>query len=127
MRPGDYFDLVLFGSDVQSWKGSLVPASPANLQAAQEFVQRFYLAGGKYRSLESLWSPLCPLGMRAYTGLLPSFAATNLNGGLLRGIEILNQAHRSLPELSNHASVLIMLTDGEPTEGKHLKARVGRR
>uniref|UniRef100_A0A673TUB5 Inter-alpha-trypsin inhibitor heavy chain H1 n=1 Tax=Suricata suricatta TaxID=37032 RepID=A0A673TUB5_SURSU len=88
MRPGDYFDLVLFGTDVQSWRGSLVQASAANLRAAQDFVRRFFLAG-----------------------------ATNLNGGLLRGIEILNQAHGSIPELSNHASVLIMLTDGEPTEG----------
>ncbi|XP_003982368.1 inter-alpha-trypsin inhibitor heavy chain H1 [Felis catus] len=88
MRPGDYFDLVLFGSEVQSWRGSLVPASAANVRAAQDFVRRFHLAG-----------------------------ATNLNGGLLRGIEILNQAHGSVPELSNHASVLIMLTDGEPTEG----------
>ncbi|XP_025128212.2 inter-alpha-trypsin inhibitor heavy chain H1 isoform X2 [Bubalus bubalis] len=88
MRPGDYFNLVLFGSAVQSWKDSLVQASPANLEAAQNFVQQFSLAG-----------------------------ATNLNGGLLRGIEILNKAQQSLPELSNHASILIMLTDGEPTEG----------
>ncbi|XP_058148587.1 inter-alpha-trypsin inhibitor heavy chain H1 [Dasypus novemcinctus] len=88
MRPGDYFDLVLFGTQVQSWRGSLVQASPANLQAARDFVRRFSLQG-----------------------------ATNLNGGLLRGIEILNGAQQSLPELRNHASVLIMLTDGEPTEG----------
>lgn len=47
IRPGDYFDLVLFGSQVQSWRGSLVPASAANLQAAQDFVRRFSLAGCK--------------------------------------------------------------------------------
>ncbi|KAF6099586.1 inter-alpha-trypsin inhibitor heavy chain 1 [Phyllostomus discolor] len=88
MQPGDYFDLVLFGSEVQSWRGSLVPASAANLQAAQDFVRRFQLAG-----------------------------STNLNGGLLRGIGILNEAQRSMPELTNHAPILIMLTDGEPTEG----------
>ncbi|XP_032017191.1 inter-alpha-trypsin inhibitor heavy chain H1 [Hylobates moloch] len=88
MLPGDYFDLVLFGTRVQSWKGSLVQASEANLQAAQGFVRGF--------SLDE---------------------ATNLNGGLLRGIEILNQVQESLPELSNHAAILIMLTDGDPTEG----------
>ncbi|XP_007519241.1 inter-alpha-trypsin inhibitor heavy chain H1 [Erinaceus europaeus] len=88
MRPGDYFDLVLFGSAVQVWRGSLVQASAANLQAAQDFVRHFSLAG-----------------------------ATNLNGGLLRGIEILNNAQRSLPELKDNAPILIMLTDGEPTEG----------
>ncbi|XP_076985127.1 inter-alpha-trypsin inhibitor heavy chain H1 [Tamandua tetradactyla] len=88
VRPNDYFDFVLFGSQVQSWRGSLVQASTANLQAARDFVQRFSLNG-----------------------------ATNLNGGLLRGIEILNKAQQTLPELRNRASVLIMLTDGEPTEG----------
>ncbi|XP_005387408.1 PREDICTED: inter-alpha-trypsin inhibitor heavy chain H1 [Chinchilla lanigera] len=88
IQPEDYFDLVLFGTHVQSWRGSLVQASEANLQAARDFVGRFSLHG-----------------------------ATNLNGGLLQGIEILNKAKESLPELSNHASILIMLTDGEPTEG----------
>ncbi|XP_006190452.1 inter-alpha-trypsin inhibitor heavy chain H1 [Camelus dromedarius] len=88
MRPGDYFNLVLFGSAVVSWRDSLVQATAANLDAAQNFVRRFSLAG-----------------------------STNMNDGLLQGIEILNKAQGSLPELSNHASILIMLTDGEPTEG----------
>ncbi|KAF7463105.1 inter-alpha-trypsin inhibitor heavy chain H1 [Marmota monax] len=88
MRPQDYFDLVLFGSQVQSWRGSLVQASEANLQAARDFVKHFSVEG-----------------------------ATNLNGGLLRGIEILNAVQGNRPEVSNQASILIMLTDGEPTEG----------
>nr|P97278.1 RecName: Full=Inter-alpha-trypsin inhibitor heavy chain H1; Short=ITI heavy chain H1; Short=ITI-HC1; Short=Inter-alpha-inhibitor heavy chain 1; Flags: Precursor [Mesocricetus auratus]BAA13938.1 inter-alpha-trypsin inhibitor heavy chain 1 [Mesocricetus auratus] len=95
VKPGDSFDLVLFGSRVQSWKGSLVPATQANLQAAQDFVRRFSLAG-----------------------------ATNLNGGLLRGIEILNKAQGSHPELSSPASILIMLTDGEPTEGETDRSQI---
>nr|XP_017199136.2 inter-alpha-trypsin inhibitor heavy chain H1 isoform X2 [Oryctolagus cuniculus] len=106
IRPEDYFDLVLFGSRVQSWRGSLVPASEANLQAARDFVQRFSLAG-----------------------------ATNLNGGLLRGIEILNNAQGNLPAVSKHAAILIMLTDGEPTEGvtdrpqilKNIRSAIGGR
>ncbi|XP_055468354.1 inter-alpha-trypsin inhibitor heavy chain H1 [Psammomys obesus] len=95
MKPVDNFDLVLFGSQVQSWKGSLVPASKANLQAAQDFVRRFSLAG-----------------------------ATNLNGGLLRGIDILNKAQGSHAELSSPASILIMLTDGEPTEGETDRSQI---
>ncbi|XP_052590310.1 inter-alpha-trypsin inhibitor heavy chain H1 isoform X3 [Peromyscus californicus insignis] len=95
VKPGDNFDLVLFGSQVQSWRGSLVPASKANLQAAQDFVRRFSLAG-----------------------------ATNLNGGLLRGIEILNKAQGSHSELSSPASILIMLTDGEPTEGETDRSQI---
>lgn len=49
-----------------------------------------------------------------------------MNDGLLQGIEILNKAQGSLPELSNHASILIMLTDGEPTEGKCPEGHLGR-
>ena len=30
-----------------------------------------------------------------------------------------------MPGLTNHAPILIMLTDGEPTEGKHLRAALG--
>lgn len=64
--------------------------------------------------------------MKAYMGLLLSSAATNMNGGLLQGIEILNKARKSVPGVSNHAPILIMLTDGEPTEGKHLEGYLGR-
>ncbi|XP_023571502.1 inter-alpha-trypsin inhibitor heavy chain H1 isoform X2 [Octodon degus] len=95
LQPGDYFDLVLFGTHVQSWRDSLVQATEANLQAARDFVRHFSLNG-----------------------------ATNLNGGLLQGIEILNKAQESLPELSNHASIVIMLTDGEPTEGETDRAQI---
>ncbi|KAM9592692.1 inter-alpha-trypsin inhibitor heavy chain H1 [Trichechus inunguis] len=95
MRPDDYFDLVLFGSQARSWKGSLVQASAANLQEARNFIQYFSVAGG-----------------------------TNMNGGLLRGIEILDRAQKSLPGLSNHASILIMLTDGEPTEGETDRSKI---
>lgn len=38
----------------------------------------------------------------------------------------MNKAQQSLPELSNHASILIMLTDGEPTEGKCHQGYPGR-
>lgn len=126
VKPGDNFDLVLFGSQVQSWKGSLVPATQANLQAAQDFVRRFSLAGGRggvsaHPSITSAF-----LGDGCTLVHFFSFTATNLNGGLLRGIEILNKAQGSHPELSSPASILIMLTDGEPTEGKFLKGCPGR-
>lgn len=70
VKPGDNFDLVLFGSQVQSWKGSLVPASEANLRAAQDFVRRFSLAGGKVRVLRLPWYHFCFLGIWVYTGLI---------------------------------------------------------
>lgn len=68
VKPGDNFDLVLFGSQVQSWKGSLVPASEANLRAAQDFVRRFSLAGGKGRVLRIPWYHFHFLGIWVYTG-----------------------------------------------------------
>lgn len=52
--------------------------------------------------------------------LKPCFyvVATNFNGGLLTGIEMLNKAHenKSVPERS--ASLVIMLSDGEANVGK---------
>lgn len=70
LRPGDYFDLVLFGSQVQSWKGFLVQASAANVQSAKDFVRRFALAGGKVMHLKPPWCHLYLLRMKAYTCLL---------------------------------------------------------
>lgn len=73
VKPGDNFDLVLFGSQVQSWRGSLVPASKANLQAAQDFVRRFSLAGGKGRGLRTSQHHFCFPGIQVLSGpiLLP--------------------------------------------------------
>uniref|UniRef100_K7E8F2 Inter-alpha-trypsin inhibitor heavy chain H1 n=1 Tax=Ornithorhynchus anatinus TaxID=9258 RepID=K7E8F2_ORNAN len=89
IRPEDYFNFILFGGYVKTWKDSLVKATVANLKEAKDFVQNFKIAG-----------------------------ATSLNGGLLQGIEILNRAHETHPELKKNAPIVIMLTDGEPTIGE---------
>ncbi|XP_027693036.1 inter-alpha-trypsin inhibitor heavy chain H1 isoform X1 [Vombatus ursinus] len=89
IKPDDYFNFILFGGQVRAWKSSLIQATAANLQEARVFVQTFNLAG-----------------------------ATNLNGGLLEGINILNKAHEVDPRLRNNAPIVIMLTDGEPTVGE---------
>ncbi|XP_038628594.1 inter-alpha-trypsin inhibitor heavy chain H3-like [Tachyglossus aculeatus] len=89
IRPEDYFNFILFGGYVKTWKQSLVKATDANLKEAKEFVQNFKIAG-----------------------------ATSLNAGLLQGIEILNRAHETHPELKKNAPIVIMLTDGEPTVGE---------
>jgi hypothetical protein len=72
MRPEDYFDLVLFGSQVQLWRGSLAQASEANLQAARGFVKRFSVAGGKDRHLRPP-DILFSTGIWAYIGLISLF------------------------------------------------------
>ncbi|XP_044529144.1 inter-alpha-trypsin inhibitor heavy chain H1 [Gracilinanus agilis] len=95
IKPEDYFNLILFGGHVKAWKNFLVQATTANLQEARAFVQTFSLAG-----------------------------ATNLNGGLLEGIETLNEALEADPSLRNNAPIVIMLTDGEPTVGETNLAQI---
>uniref|UniRef100_A0A8C6V7I0 Inter-alpha-trypsin inhibitor heavy chain H3 n=1 Tax=Naja naja TaxID=35670 RepID=A0A8C6V7I0_NAJNA len=89
IKEEDYINFVLFGSKVHKWKDTLIKATPENLAEARRYVQRISIAG---------W--------------------TNLNGGLMAGIELLNEAHKtgSLPERS--ASLIIMLTDGRPSKGE---------
>ncbi|XP_043833760.1 inter-alpha-trypsin inhibitor heavy chain H1 isoform X2 [Dromiciops gliroides] len=95
IKPDDYFNFILFGGHVKAWKNSLIQATDANLQEARKFVETFSLAG-----------------------------ATNLNGGLLEGIKILNEAHEVDPRLKNNAPIVIMLTDGEPTVGETNLAQI---
>ncbi|XP_053151285.1 inter-alpha-trypsin inhibitor heavy chain H3-like [Hemicordylus capensis] len=89
IKEDDYLNFVLFGSDVHKWKNTLIQATPENLEEARRYVQNINIAG---------W--------------------TNLNGGLMTGIEMLNEAQAagSLPNRS--ASLIIMLTDGRPTKGE---------
>lgn len=43
---------------------------------------------------------------------------TNLHGGIMRGIDMLNAAHEGNLVLKRSASIIIMLTDGQPNVGK---------
>nr|XP_060621873.1 inter-alpha-trypsin inhibitor heavy chain H3-like [Anolis sagrei ordinatus] len=89
IKEDSYLNFVLFGDDVHKWKDILIKATPENLDEARRYVERIHIDG-----------------------------LTNLNGGLMAGIEMLNEAHKkgSLPERS--ASLIILLTDGRPTEGE---------
>ncbi|NXM35751.1 ITIH3 inhibitor, partial [Oxyruncus cristatus] len=84
----DFFNFILFDTDVSTWKETLIKATPENLDEARKFVQNIDASG-----------------------------LTNLHGGLMRGIDILNAAHEGnlVPERS--ASIIIMLTDGQPNRG----------
>ncbi|KGL75413.1 Inter-alpha-trypsin inhibitor heavy chain H3, partial [Tinamus guttatus] len=84
----DYFNFILFGSEVHTWKESLIKATPENLDEARNFV-RGIIADG----------------------------LTNLHGGLMRGIEMLNAAHEENLVPKRSASIIIMLTDGQPNVG----------
>ncbi|NXE55257.1 ITIH3 inhibitor, partial [Casuarius casuarius] len=88
IKHDDFFNFVLFGSEVHTWKETLIKATPENLDEARKFVRGIDTEG-----------------------------MTNLHGGLMRGIDMLNAAHEGnlVPERS--ASIIIMLTDGQPNVG----------
>ncbi|POI33574.1 hypothetical protein CIB84_002675 [Bambusicola thoracicus] len=84
----DHFNFILFGSDVHTWKETLIKATPENLDEARKFV----------RSIDT-------------EGL------TNLYGGIMKGIDMLNAAHEENLVPKRSASIIIMLTDGQPNVG----------
>ncbi|XP_010131120.1 PREDICTED: inter-alpha-trypsin inhibitor heavy chain H3 [Buceros rhinoceros silvestris] len=88
IKEDDFFNFILFGSNVETWKDTLIKATPENLDEARKFVRGIDTAG-----------------------------LTNLHGGLMRGIEMLNAAHEGHLVPKRSASIIIMLTDGQPNVG----------
>ncbi|XP_070790470.1 inter-alpha-trypsin inhibitor heavy chain H3-like [Pituophis catenifer annectens] len=88
LKEEDHFNIILFEYSVSTWKDYLIQATPENVNQSKEFIHQIRARGG-----------------------------TNFNDGLLTGIEMLNKAHelKSVPERS--ASLVIMLSDGDPTVG----------
>ncbi|ELR55870.1 Inter-alpha-trypsin inhibitor heavy chain H3 [Bos mutus] len=89
VKQDDYLNFILFSGDVTTWKDSLVPATPENIQEASKFVMDIQDRG-----------------------------MTNINDALLRGISMLNKAREehTVPERST--SIIIMLTDGDANVGE---------
>ncbi|XP_054023294.1 inter-alpha-trypsin inhibitor heavy chain H3 [Dryobates pubescens] len=88
IKEDDFFNFILFGSNVQTWKEALVKATPENLDEARKFVRGIDTEG-----------------------------MTNLHGGIMRGIDMLNAAHEGNIVPKRSASIIIMLTDGQPNVG----------
>ncbi|NXN16697.1 ITIH3 inhibitor, partial [Indicator maculatus] len=88
MKEDDFFNFILFGSEVHTWKESLIKATPENLDEARKFVRGIDTEG-----------------------------MTNLHGGIMRGIDMLNAAHEGNIVPKRSASIIIMLTDGQPNVG----------
>ncbi|NXK36350.1 ITIH3 inhibitor, partial [Piprites chloris] len=88
IKEDDFFNFILFDSDVSTWKETLIKATPENLDEARKFVRNIVASG-----------------------------LTNLHGGLMRGINILNAAHEGNLVPKRSASIIIMLTDGNPNVG----------
>ncbi|XP_060094797.1 inter-alpha-trypsin inhibitor heavy chain H4 [Heteronotia binoei] len=88
LNPEDHFNLIIFNSNVVSWKPSLLTATEENVELAKQYV-----------------------------GTIEAQGATDINGALLIAIQVLDEAITSelLPEKS--ISMIILLTDGQPTSG----------
>ncbi|XP_040214609.1 inter-alpha-trypsin inhibitor heavy chain H3-like isoform X2 [Rana temporaria] len=84
----DYFAILKFDDKVEKWKKQLVQAVPGNIKKAKEFVSQITARGG-----------------------------TDINKALLTAAKMLTNAtfNNQLPEVS--ASIIIFLSDGEPTSG----------
>jgi len=49
---------------------------------------------------------------------------TNLYGGIMKGIDMLNAAHEGNLVPKRSASIIIMLTDGQPNVGKFVLGEI---
>ncbi|KAI4876006.1 hypothetical protein NFI96_024421, partial [Prochilodus magdalenae] len=85
----DHFGLVTFDDNIELWRPSLSKATQENINEAKEFVKT-----------------------------ITARHMTDINGAVLHAIEMLtaSKENSSLPD--NSASMIILLTDGEPTSGE---------
>ncbi|XP_038668463.1 inter-alpha-trypsin inhibitor heavy chain H3-like isoform X2 [Scyliorhinus canicula] len=95
MNVKDHFTIISFDSTVEKWRDSLVQATPENLLQAKRYI--IYLQLG---------------------------AETNINDALLLAVSLLDTGHKQkqLPERS--ASMIILLTDGDPNVGEKDPAKI---
>ncbi|XP_051873123.1 inter-alpha-trypsin inhibitor heavy chain H3-like isoform X2 [Pristis pectinata] len=95
MDTKDHFTIIIFDSTVETWRDSFVQATPENILQAKKYI--LYLQLG---------------------------AETNINDSLLLAVTLLDTAHKQkqLPEKS--VSMIILLTDGDPSVGEKDPAKI---
>uniref|UniRef100_A0A803T4T0 Inter-alpha-trypsin inhibitor heavy chain 4 n=1 Tax=Anolis carolinensis TaxID=28377 RepID=A0A803T4T0_ANOCA len=89
LNPEDHFNLVVFSGEISEWQSSLLKATEENVELAKQYVRTIMAQGG-----------------------------TDINGALLTAINSLDRATSAelLPEQS--ISMIVLLTDGQPTVGE---------
>ncbi|XP_031423009.1 inter-alpha-trypsin inhibitor heavy chain H3-like [Clupea harengus] len=89
LNEDDYFGLVLFDDEIEPWRPSLTKATEDYVATAKEFVKTIEDRG-----------------------------STNINDAVLKAVEMLmtDKQQNLLPE--NSVSMVILLTDGQPTSGE---------
>ncbi|CAK6435502.1 unnamed protein product [Pipistrellus nathusii] len=88
LRPEDHFNLITFSREATQWKPSLVPASTQNVEEAKKYAKTLKAQGG-----------------------------TNINDAMLMAVQLLETATREEQLPSGSVSLLLLLTDGDPTVG----------
>ncbi|KAF7693409.1 inter-alpha-trypsin inhibitor heavy chain H3-like isoform X1 [Silurus meridionalis] len=85
----DHFGLIIFDDEIERWRPSLSKATKENIKEAKKYVKSI-----RARHM------------------------TDINGAVLNAVDMLNTAKRnnSLPD--NSPSMIILLTDGDPTAGE---------
>ncbi|XP_015977307.2 inter-alpha-trypsin inhibitor heavy chain H4 isoform X2 [Rousettus aegyptiacus] len=89
LSPKDQFNLVPFSEEATQWKPSLVPASAENVKKAKTYAAGIQAQGG-----------------------------TNINSAMLMAVQLLERATREELLPSGSVSLIILLTDGDPTVGE---------
>ncbi|KAJ8261765.1 hypothetical protein GJAV_G00158150 [Gymnothorax javanicus] len=85
----DYFSIIDFNHNVRCWSEDLVPGSSIQIEEAKQYIQTINPSGG-----------------------------TNINEAILRAIHILTKASSSGVIDSRSISMILLVSDGDPTVGE---------
>uniref|UniRef100_A0A2K6GTQ4 Inter-alpha-trypsin inhibitor heavy chain 2 n=1 Tax=Propithecus coquereli TaxID=379532 RepID=A0A2K6GTQ4_PROCO len=89
LRAEDQFSVVDFNQNVRTWRNDLVSATKTQVEDAKRYIEKIQPSGG-----------------------------TNINEALLRAIFILNEANNLGLLDPNSVSLIILVSDGDPTVGE---------
>ncbi|XP_038054556.1 inter-alpha-trypsin inhibitor heavy chain H4-like isoform X2 [Patiria miniata] len=89
LREKDEFGIITFSSSTRAWRSRMVPANKANIESAKDEIQGLQARGG-----------------------------TNLHGGIVDAIEMLEDAQNNDLSTVGKFYLIIVLTDGMPTAGE---------
>ncbi|XP_064131255.1 inter-alpha-trypsin inhibitor heavy chain H4 [Loxodonta africana] len=95
LRPNDQFNLVVFSKEATQWKPSLVPASAQNVKEAKSYAASIQALGG-----------------------------TNINDAMMMAVKLLDSSNKEELLPAGSVSLIILLTDGDPTEGETNPAKI---
>ncbi|XP_038204649.1 inter-alpha-trypsin inhibitor heavy chain H4 isoform X2 [Arvicola amphibius] len=89
LSPTDQFNLIVFNGKETQWRPSLVKASEENVKEATDYASKIGADG---------W--------------------TNINDAVLSAVKLLDTSNQTEQLLPDSVSLIILLTDGEPTRGE---------